>query len=149
MARVLVADDDSQVRKLICRVLSERGHAVMSASDGKKAIRYFAVMQPDLLILDLAMPGTDGFQVLRAIKDLALEVGSRIIVLSGQTSEPARLRAYELGAHHYIEKPFVIEDVITGVEQILTLPEKQIAERKDADLYKADILTRLEYLFST
>jgi len=146
MARVLVADDDSQVRKLICRVLSENGHAVMSASDGKKAIRYFAVMQPDLLILDLAMPGTDGFQVLRAIKELAMEIGSKIVVLSGQTSEPARLRAYELGAHHYIEKPFVIEDVLEGVEQILTLPEKQLTARKDADLYKADILTRLEYL---
>jgi DNA-binding response OmpR family regulator len=149
MARVLVVDDDSQIRKLICRVLTERGHAVMAASDGTKGIRYFSVMEPDLLILDLAMPGTDGFKVLRAIKRQAVESGAKIIVLSGQTSEPHRLRAYELGAHHFISKPFVIEDVIDGVDQVLNLPEAQLAARKDADPFKGDLLTRLENLFSS
>ena len=126
MARILVVDDDPQVRKLVNRVLTEEGHAVMAVSDGTKGIRYFSAMEPDVLILDLAMPGTDGFKVLRVIKEDAERVGCRIIVLSAQTSESHIVRSFELGAHHYVCKPFVIEEISECVAQALSLRSNQL-----------------------
>ncbi|MEA2451613.1 MAG: hypothetical protein QOG04_323 [Actinomycetota bacterium] len=124
MARILVVDDDTQVRKLVARVLTDDGHAVLAVGDGQQGISYFFAMKPDIMILDLAMPGTDGFSVLRCVREDAIKAGSRIIILSAGT-ESRIVRSYELGADHYICKPFVIEEISEGVAQALSLRSNQ------------------------
>jgi DNA-binding response OmpR family regulator len=125
LARILVVDDDAQVRRLLTRALNGEGHAVMTVSDGTKGIRYFSMMEPDVLILDLAMPGTDGFKVLRAIREDVRRTNTSVIVLSGQSSDAHIVRSYELGATHYICKPFVTEEIVEGVAQALSLRSNQ------------------------
>lgn len=118
MARVLVVDDDQQVRRLICRALIEEGHSVTVASNGDEALDRFASVLPDVLVLDLMLPKRDGFSVLRALADLLTVLETKVLVLTGHPTEDHRLEAQELGADLFLEKPFTYEEIVEGVARM-------------------------------
>src|SRR5947208_477787 len=101
--RILVVDDDPAMVGAITALVGTEGHQVITAYDGLTAVRRFREEGPDLVLLDLAMPGPDGFTVtgqMRAGGDVP------ILVVSGESTEEAKVRALEIGADDYLVKPF-------------------------------------------
>ena len=115
MARVLVVDDDQQVRHLLCRVLIEQGHSVTVASNGDEALDRFASVLPDVLILDLGLPKRDGFSVVRALQDLLTILDTKVLILTGQATEEHSLMAHELGVDLFLAKPFTAEEITESI----------------------------------
>ena len=81
MARILIIDDDSLVRDALVLMLEHEGHEVMEAANGREAIRIIREWQPDLVITDIIMPETDGFETIRELRNTAAEL--KIIAISG------------------------------------------------------------------
>jgi DNA-binding response OmpR family regulator len=102
-ARVLVADDDVDIRDLV-RVLLERdGHEVRGAADGAEALRLLYAERPDVLLLDVDMPGLDGWTVLGRVRELS---DVPVLMLTAKSSELDKVRGLRAGADDYVVKPF-------------------------------------------
>ena len=107
-ARILVVDDEAPIRKWLKVNLETRGYTVDTAETGEQAIKAFENRRPDLVILDLLMPGMGGIDVVRTLR-----AGSTIpiIVLSAIGEEAQKVQALELGADDYMTKPFGMEEL--------------------------------------
>ena len=116
MPRVLVADDDTNFRRLTGTILEEAGHEVGYAVDGKQAVDFFRKGEFDALVIDLALPEKNGVQAIREI--IAQEPAAKIIAISGKTPEQLSL-AEEAGALRTLAKPFANEDLVTAVASVL------------------------------
>ncbi|WP_370245743.1 response regulator transcription factor [Acidipila sp. EB88] len=101
--RILVADDEPQILRVLRSALQGYGYEVTTAADGAEALRLFSENPPDLLITDLAMPRIDGIELTRAVRALAT---TPILVLSVRDQESAKIAALDHGADDYITKPF-------------------------------------------
>jgi two-component system, OmpR family, KDP operon response regulator KdpE len=115
-ARILVADDEASIRRSLKINLESRGYTVDAAETGEKAIKAFETRRPDLLILDLLMPGMGGIDVvlkLRAVSTIP------IIVLSAMGEEAEKVKALELGADDYMTKPFGMEELFARIRSLL------------------------------
>lgn len=107
MARILVAEDDRDLRSLLACILEDAGHDVTEARNGTEALEQIEITKPDLLLLDIIMPEFDGFEVMEKLKDIPVAEGMMpIIVLSALAPRKGEARAWKLGARHYIPKPF-------------------------------------------
>lgn len=112
MARILVVDDEPQIRRALRAGLERAGHAVSTADTGEQGLDMAATAPPDLVILDLAMPGIDGFAV---CEELRRWYKAPIIVLSVRDDEDDKIRALDLGADDYLTKPFGIGELMARV----------------------------------
>ncbi len=114
--KILSADDDKDLLALIAFTLSQAGYLVVTASDGTSAIRAFEAEAPDLVILDINMPGTSGFQACEAIR-----AKSRVpvMMLTVRGEEGDLVRALELGADDYLTKPFSPRTLLARVKALL------------------------------
>jgi len=114
--RVLVVDDEPETVKYVGANLRARGYDVLSAEDGRTALKTFAESVVDLIILDIMMPGPDGFEVCHAIRR-----GSDvpIIILSARGQERDIVRALDLGADDYLTKPFGVREMLARVRAAL------------------------------
>ena len=148
MADVLVVDDDPDLLELLVFTLEDDGHAVRVANDGDEALTALAARAPDCLVLDIMMPGLDGFGVLRARRQQALAPDMRILILTCKTAERDYVRGWELGADEYVTKPFDPELVVHKVGELLASPLAALHERREAELQKAELLDRLETAFT-
>ena len=101
--RILVVDDDPAMVGAITALVGTEGHQVITAYDGLTAVRRYREERPDIVLLDLAMPGPDGFTVAGRIR---AEGDAPIVVVSGESSEEAKVRALGIGADDYLVKPF-------------------------------------------
>lgn len=120
VARILVADDEASVRSVLRRFLESEGHTVEDVSDGEAALAVIGTHPPDLVITDVYMPGTDGYTLIRKMRQLA--PGVRVISMSGGAWDDARQAlelAQGLGAHATIVKPFELEDLRRIVREAL------------------------------
>lgn len=108
--RVLVVDDEEVIRLCYRRVLSGDGFSVVSVVDGREALELIEAKKFDVILLDLRMPGLDGLQVLKAIKDRSPE--SEVVIVTGYPSIDTAKEAVRLGAYDYLAKPVVPEAVI-------------------------------------
>jgi DNA-binding response OmpR family regulator len=115
-ALVLVADDDVHIVELVTMYLARHGYRVEAAYDGSEALRKARELKPDLLVLDIMMPGEDGIQVCRA---LSRPGGVPIIFLTARTSEIDKIAGLRLGADDYVTKPFNPHELIARVEAVL------------------------------
>jgi DNA-binding response OmpR family regulator len=101
--KILVVDDDRELRELIGFALRQAGYRVVEAGDGPSAVQQHAVEQPDLVILDVNMPGFDGFEVCRRIRAVAT---TPVMMLTVRGEEADQVRGLDLGADDYLTKPF-------------------------------------------
>lgn len=117
--RILVAEDDPSIRTMIVKVLSQH-YDVVVASDGKAALaRAAEAPAPDLLLLDVMMPGLDGHAVAGAVRKLPGLKGIPIIFLTAKTGPAEVIKGIQSGARHYITKPFKIDDLLLRVKKVL------------------------------
>ena len=114
--RVLVVDDEESVRELIKLYLSKEGFEVVHARDGKEALRVNGEYHPDLIILDLMLPGMDGREVCRQIRSTSRVP---IIMLTARAEEVDRIVGLELGADDYVVKPFSPRELVARVKAVL------------------------------
>ena len=120
MARVLVIDDDEEIRVLVKHMLVGEGHEVEEARDGAEGLQLFGKRPPDLVLTDINMPGLDGHAVIEAIRVLHAEVP--IIAVSGGgaiAKDELLLKASALGAVEIIMKPFEFRQLVGAVERAL------------------------------
>ncbi len=114
--RILVVDDEAQIRRALRTGLSGHGYRVTVAEDGETALQELGSHTPDVLVLDLVMPGVDGFDVLRQTRTWS---DLPIIVLSARGDERDKVRALDLGADDYLTKPFGMEELLARVRAVL------------------------------
>ncbi|RRO19989.1 DNA-binding response regulator [Saccharopolyspora rhizosphaerae] len=116
VGRVLVVDDDHAVRDVVRRYLERAGYEVLLAGDGETALRSYAEHRPDLVVLDLMLPGIGGRDVCRAVR----EHGSvPVVVLTALGEESDRVAGLELGADDYVVKPFSPRELVLRVTSVL------------------------------
>ena len=147
MARILIAEDNAEIRTLVSSILVEEGHKVGVAQNGQQALDMMNEDQPDLLVLDIMMPQTDGYTVLKELKSSGIKDQMKILILTAKTSESDWVRGYKLGADSYITKPFDTDELINGIEDLLASTKEQLRVRREAELDKAQLLSRLESIF--
>ncbi|RZS91018.1 response regulator receiver domain-containing protein [Motilibacter rhizosphaerae] len=116
MARVLVVDDDDDIRGLVSMRLKAAGHRVVAVGDGNEALALVEERgMPEVAVLDVSMPGMDGFELLQALRELGGE-DVRCVFLSARVQEADVARGREVGAT-YLTKPFVASALINAVER--------------------------------
>ena len=107
--RILVVDDEENVRKLLSVVLTREGYQVEIAADGRKGVELFSAMEPDIVLMDIRMPGLSGIEALREMR--ALRSDATVILMTAYASVETAVEAIQQGAHDYIIKPFDLEEV--------------------------------------
>ncbi len=148
MAQVLTVDDDADIRALLVFTLEDAGFDVLEAQDGTQAVAVLQRESPDCLVLDVMMPGMDGFGVLRTRRQLGLVPEARVLLLTAKTAERDFVRGWELGADEYLTKPFDPEELIATLHRLLRTPLEALRDRREAELKKSELLERLESAFS-
>ncbi|GGQ03369.1 DNA-binding response regulator [Streptomyces griseomycini] len=115
-ARVLVVDDDPTVAEIVTGYLDRAGHLVERAGDGPEALARAAAHRPDLVVLDLMLPGMDGLEVCRRLRDHG---PVPVIMLTARGDEDDRVLGLEVGADDYVTKPFSPRELVLRVESVL------------------------------
>src|SRR3972149_332321 len=113
---VLLVEDEAAIGDVVRRYLERDGYRVMVASDGQRAVDEFQRLRPDLVLLDLMLPGLDGWEVCRRIRQ---QGGTPVIMLTARDEEADKLIGLELGAGDYITKPFSPREVVARVRAVL------------------------------
>ncbi|MEX2612327.1 MAG: response regulator transcription factor, partial [Gaiellaceae bacterium] len=127
MATVLVVDDEPIVREVVVRYLAREGHRTLEAADGETARTAIERSEPDLVVLDVMLPGTDGLELCRWIRSTS---GLPVIMLTARGEEADRIVGLELGADDYITKPFSPRELAARVRSVLrrSTPTETTAE---------------------
>jgi len=128
MASILVVDDEPNIRRMLSRVLDEEGHRTRVAAGGAEALALVEADEPDVVLLDLSMPGMDGLEVLEALRQRAPTLP--VVMISGQATLGDAVRATKLGAFHFIEKPLNPEAVLLTVHGAVELRRARELSRK-------------------
>src|SRR6059058_4885926 len=116
-AAILVVDDDAPIRRMLDRTLTAEGYAVATAADGGEALAAVERSTPDLLVLDVGMPGVDGLAVSRRLRAKGLAVP--VLLLTARDSVPDRVAGLDAGADDYLVKPFAPEELLARVRALL------------------------------
>ena len=144
-ANILVVDDEMTVREVVRRYLEHEGYRVSEAATGTDALVYLKEQRPDLIVLDLMLPGIDGFGITRALRDsseyapLATESDIPIIILTARTSESDRIAGFELGADDYVVKPFSPRELVARVKAVLRRSAGASSEADEKPLLLPDL----------
>src|SRR5687767_14030504 len=112
--RVLVVEDDADLRTLMWRIFADGGHEVAVAADGAEGIEKIHSLRPELVVLDIVLPGLDGFSVLRSLKKLPAP--PPVVMVSVHSHSEMYTRASEAGVAAYIEKPFSVDGLLSTCE---------------------------------
>jgi DNA-binding response OmpR family regulator len=118
---VVAIDDAPEVRRLLTRLLEREGFRVRTAEDGESGLRLVADEDPDVVILDLVMPGMDGFEVCRQLRARS---DAYVIVLTSKSSEVDRVVGLTIGADDYVVKPFHGAELVARVRAMLRRPRR-------------------------
>ena len=114
--RILVADDEADIREILRLYLEKEGYEIVEAADGMEAVRRIKEEKIDLALLDIMMPGMDGYRVLRNVR---AENNLPVIMLSAKSSDSDKILGLDLGADDYITKPFVPLEAVARVKSNL------------------------------
>jgi two-component system, sensor histidine kinase and response regulator len=133
--RILAVDDDPRNIRLVIRILSKK-FILETVSSGNEALEILTSFRPDLILLDIIMPGIDGYETCRRIRKDDRFRFTKVILVSGNISVHDRLAGYEAGADDYITKPFVADELKAKIDVFMRL--KRIEE---IDQIKGDLLT--------
>jgi DNA-binding response OmpR family regulator len=119
---VLIVDDEPNIVLSLDFLLSRQGYEVAIARDGEEALAMASRTPPDLVVLDLMLPGIDGFEVCRRLRESPATASTRIVLLTARGREAERLRALDEGADVYLTKPFATRELIDMVANCLGRP---------------------------
>jgi len=126
--KILVVDDEEHIIELVELYLSKEGYQVVKATDGDEAVEKFADEKPDLLVLDIMLPGRDGLEVLRQVRKTSQVP---VIMLTARESEVDKVVGLELGADDYLTKPFSPRELVARVKAVLRRSKPMAAEAAD------------------
>lgn len=118
--RILVADDEPALLRLLEFVLGRRGYVIHGVANGNAAIEILESNAPDLAILDVMMPGLDGYEVLKFIRNDAALASMPVVMLTARAQLDDIQRGLELGADAYLAKPFDPEELLSVVESLVS-----------------------------
>jgi DNA-binding response OmpR family regulator len=121
--RILVVDDDPAMVGAITALVGTEGHQVITAYDGLTAVRRYREDRPDIVLLDLAMPGPDGYTVAGQMR---AEGDAPIVVVSGESKEAAKVRALGIGADDYIVKPFGRAELLARIAAVMRRADRSL-----------------------
>jgi two-component system alkaline phosphatase synthesis response regulator PhoP len=142
--KVLVVDDDVKTVELVKLYLNRDGYRVFTAGDGNEALRLARENRPDLIVLDLMLPGISGLEVCRILRD---ESDVPIIMLTALTTDEDRLRGLDLGADDYVTKPFSPRELAARVRAVLRrLPGERGPERIEHGALTVDFIKHEAFL---
>ena len=147
MARILIADDDPDIRHLVVYALADEGHEVSVAKDGREALDQVVASPPDLMLLDIMMPELDGYDVLRALAERELSEDVKVLVLTAKGSERDWKLGYDLGADRYMTKPFDPDELLATVIEMLGSTPQELAAKREQEQDRANLLSQLESIF--
>jgi CheY-like chemotaxis protein len=116
---IMLVDDSSVNNILMQNILEEAGYSTLSFSDTNDALQHLRKHQPGLIILDIMMPGADGYEILEWIKKTSETQGIPVIMLTARNNQRDRQRSFELGAIDYITKPIDVDDVVARVTEAM------------------------------
>ena len=118
MAKILIVDDAMFMRETLKKMLEAQGHVIVGeAEEGSEAIRKFVETQPDLVILDITMPGMDGIEALQQIRKK--DHKAKVIICSALGQQEIVAQAIVSGAEDFIVKPFEVAQLVAAVEKVL------------------------------
>lgn len=136
MSTILIIEDDPRTRDIVRLYLNRDGHRVLAAGDGLQGLRIARESHPDLVILDLMLPGMDGLDVCRALR---AESEVPIVMLTARVEEEDRLTGLDLGADDYVVKPFSPRELAARVRAILRRAVHDVLDRGPAELRYGEI----------
>ena len=135
--KILVVDDEPNIVELLNVSLKFQGFEVVSANSGQEAITLARDVRPDAFILDVMMPGMDGFELLSKLREEGLD--GPVLYLTAKDAVEDRIHGLTIGADDYVTKPFSLEEVITRLRVILRRGRVAEDEEKDATIRYADL----------
>jgi two-component system OmpR family response regulator len=136
-ARLLVVDDEPNIVELLSASLRFAGFEVVTATNGQQALTMVASFQPDLVVLDVMMPGIDGFEVVRRMRDSQQRIP--VLFLTAKDATEAKITGLTLGADDYITKPFSLEEAIARIRAVLRRSQGGDTVRSTSVLRYGDI----------
>ena len=150
--RILVVDDEARMVRFVKMNLDLEGYLTLEANDGLQALEKVREYTPDLVLLDVEMPGLDGFETLKRIREVS---EAAVIMLTVRSDEEDRIKGLDLGADDYVTKPFSPRELSSRIRAVLrrfeqpARPETQIVtidERLQVDLQRRDVIVNDERL---
>lgn len=126
--KILVAEDDVHIREGLADTLESEGYCVIQAADGVQALELFETKAPDLLLLDVMMPGKSGYDVCQAVRTVNRTIP--VIMLTAKGEEIDKVVGLKLGADDYVTKPFGIHELLARVEAVLRRSGREDTEQK-------------------
>lgn len=142
--RILIIDDDEKLNELVKHYLKDFGYEVFSAATPVKGHQMIARKRPDLIILDIMLPGQSGFEVLRDIRE---HLPTPVIMLTARGDLADKVTGLELGADDYLSKPFEPRELVARIQSVLRRVQKRVqAKNYEFDRLKIDLLTQIVHL---
>ncbi|MFQ6130587.1 MAG: response regulator [Armatimonadota bacterium] len=150
--RILVIDDDPDIRELIATQLGSLGYEVRTAHDGVEGLDACHAQKPDLMIVDVMMPGLDGFQFVDFVTKNPYTVDIPCVFLTAKDQLPDKVKGLQMGAYDYMTKPFSMGELVARIEGILARHAQQAARVADDtlvagrldDMHLSDIVQTVE-----
>jgi PAS domain S-box-containing protein len=145
-ACVLLVDDNPQNLKVLYETLRDKGYQLLIANDGEKAIQLARRHQPEVILLDIMMPGMDGFEVCQTLRGDSTTALSAIIFLSALNDTEAKVKGFNMGGADYIGKPFQAQEVIARVDtqiRVIQLEREMQARNRQLESEQASILNAI------
>ncbi len=131
MYKVLVIEDDENIRELLEYNLTENGYQLRLAEDGKSGLALVDTFSPDLILLDLMIPELDGIEVCKAVKGNRQTAHIPIIMLTAKGSETDKVLGLELGADDYMTKPFSVRELLARIKVVIRRTEQKADQKSD------------------
>jgi DNA-binding response OmpR family regulator len=122
---ILLVDDDESLRQVISQYLTQEGYRAIAAGSGVEALKLFYSERPDAVLLDLMMPGMDGWEVCARLRELS---DAPILLVTARTSQEDKLRGFRLGIDDYLSKPFSLAELAARLQAVLSRSRKAGAE---------------------
>jgi UDP-3-O-acyl N-acetylglucosamine deacetylase len=135
--RILIVDDEKNIAASLEGILSDEGYETTTIGDGLDALEIIHLDPPDLIILDIWLPGIDGIEVLKTVRTYHPEI--KVLIMSGHGTIDTAVQATKLGANDFIEKPFSIDQLVQSIEQALKQNNTRGFTRRTDGIRKSDI----------
>jgi two-component system phosphate regulon response regulator PhoB len=119
LRKILIIEDDPEERLILSRELKKEGFIVYEATTGEEGLKIFKEDRPDLVILDVMLPGIDGWEVLRRIKKGPISRKVPVMMLTGKSEDSDKIKGYEIGADYYVTKPYNISKLIPVIRSLI------------------------------